>query len=325
MRAKAGRAGDAPGACNSRVFALGLALAFSTTVTAALQPVVIRYGAVRIDALLYCAGAVIVAGAVAAPLLYRRGELGALFSLRYAPRLACLSMSGTVMTSLALTYGLRRIGAVAGVLLLQSEPIYSLLLTTLVIRERPSPRQLLATAAIIAGIASVLDSGGAFSPVYAAILILLTPLFWQAAHVLSLPVMPPLTPTCITGARYIYAAILFAFVLAADPGRLGALADVTTLTVIVVTGLLINFAGSLTWYGAISRLSLSWTTALVIPGVPLLSIIFAILFLGEQATWRELAGISIAVSGVLALMLWADPYRKQPAAEAAEVIHRPPG
>ena len=50
------------------------------------------------------------------------------------------------MTSLTLTYGLTRIGAVAGVLLLQTEPVYSLVLSTIFVGERPSVRQMLATA-----------------------------------------------------------------------------------------------------------------------------------------------------------------------------------
>ena len=92
---------------------------------------------------------------------------------------------------------------------------------------------------------------------------------------------------------------------------------------ILVTGFFIYFLSGLTWYGAINRLSLAWTTALVIPGIPILSILFAVMFLGERATTREVVGILISVSGVLALVLGADPHRKQPASEAAEAIHEP--
>ena len=59
------------------------------------------------------------------------------------------------------------------------------------------------------------------------------------------------------------------------------------------------------------------------PGIPILSILFAVMFLGERATTREVGGIPIAVGGVLVLILGADPHRKQPASEAAEAIHEP--
>ncbi len=302
-------------------FASGVALALAATVTSALQAVVIRYGAVRIDPMLYCTGAVIFAAICAAILLYHLGELRLVFDSRYALRLCGLAMAGTVMTTLTLVWGLRRIDAITGVLLMQSEPVYSLLLSILIMGERPSLRQLLATTVVLAGIGSVF-AGGSFPPLYAAAMVLMTPLFWQTAHVLSLPVMPPLSPACITGGRFIYAAVVFVpILLLSSPHSLPTLADAHTLIPIAVTGAVCFFLGSITWYAAISRLSLSWTTALVVPGVPLLSTTLAIVLLGEHARARELIGIGIAVVGVLTLVLGVDASRKRPAGELAEAIH----
>ena len=81
--------------------------------------------------------------------------------------------------------------------------------------------------------------------------------------------------------------------------------------------------GSLTWYGAINRLSLAWTTALTIPGVPLLSFLFAIILLGEHPGGRELSGMLVAVAGVLFLVLGADAGRKMSDVAAAEAVHPP--
>ena len=75
---------------------------------------------------------VAVAATCTVSLLYRRGELHYLFDRRFAPRMLAMSMAGTVTTSLTLIYGLRHIDAVAGTILLQTEPIYSLLLATIV-------------------------------------------------------------------------------------------------------------------------------------------------------------------------------------------------
>jgi drug/metabolite transporter (DMT)-like permease len=233
-------------------------------------------------------------------------------------------MAGTVMTSLTLTYGLTRIGAVAGVLLLQTEPVYSLILSRIFVGERPSARQMIATATILVGIGSVFAGGGSLLPLWASAIIFTTPLFWQASHVMGLKLMPPLTPTSMTGGRFFYASIvLTAMLLLFRRDSIVQLADPTTVGVILVTGFFVYFLSGLTWYGAINRLSLAWTTALVIPGIPILSILFAVMFLGERATTREVVGILISVSGVLALVLGADPHRKQPASEAAEAIHEP--
>ena len=105
---------------------------------------------------------------------------------------------------------------------------------------------------------------------------------------------------------------------------LSELRDPRLLMVILATGFFVYFLSALTWYGAISRLSLSWTTALVVPGVPLISMVFAMVFLGEHPTSHEVIGVLIAISGVLALVLGADPHRKVGGVlEAAEAVHQP--
>jgi drug/metabolite transporter (DMT)-like permease len=290
--------------------AAGAAFAISNIAISALQPVITRYAALRIDPLLFCVSSVMIAAGCASTMLACTGELGLLFDRRYRMRLFAISLTGTVATALALIYGLRKIDAVAGVLLLESEPVYSLILATAFLKERPSRRQLLATATILVAIAFVFAGGYAFNPLYAALLILMTPLFWQSSHVLSLKVMPPLTPRVITGARYVYAAIALLAVLPGfHHGPIAAIGSWKVLVTVGFTGAFVYFVGSFTWYGAISRLSLAWTTAVVIPAVPVVSLVFAIVLLGERPGARELAGIALAVIGILALVLGSDARR----------------
>jgi drug/metabolite transporter, DME family len=315
-----------PGADTRRVPVIGLACAGFNTVISATQPVITRYGALNVVPLVFCAGSVTIAAFCVVAMLAHSGELSTLADRSHLPRLFALSMAGTVATSLTLIYGLAKIDAVAAVILLESEPIYSLLLARVFLGERPSGRQLAATVAILAGIGSVLGTGRAYTPFYAAALVFVTPLFWQTSHVLSLHAMPPLSPRCITGARYSYAAIvLVAIALVVDHRALSALAQPHVLGLVAATGIFVYFLGSLTWYGAISRLSLGWTTAFVIPGMPILSFLFAMVFLGERPSAREVAGIAVAIIGVAALVLGADPNRKNHAEEAAEALHQPIG
>jgi len=267
---------------------------------------------------------VTVAACGAIVMLALSGELGTLFNRVFLLRLVGVSMAGTVATSITLIYGLTKIDAVAGVILLESEPVYSLLMATIFLGERPSARQLIATATILAGIGSVAGAGRAFTPVYAAALVFVTPLFWQTSHVPSLRMMPPLTPRCLTGARYIYAALALAIIaLVADHQGLSELTQWHILAVVGFTGLFVFLLGSLTWYCAISRLSLAWTTAFVIPGVPILSFLFAMIFLGEHPSAREITGIAIAICGVAMLVIGADASRPGKRSEAVEAVHQP--
>lgn len=300
------------------------------TVAAATQPALIRFGATRANPMLFAAGCPLVATLCVLPVVYARGELPMLVDRRYRMRLLTLSIIGTVVTTLTLIFGLRRIDAVAGTLLLQSEPVYSLLLATLFAGERPTSRQLIATAIIVVGIASAVGgSSSSYSPAWAAMLVAATPLLWQTSHVLSLPVMPPLSPLCMTAARYGYASIVLTLALAAvNPYAVVQLREPAVLVTIVATGVICYFLASLAWYAAITRLSLAWTTALVIPGIPLLSILCAIVFLGERATLRDVVGILVSICGVLLLVLGAEGARRTPAraveaTEAAEAFHQP--
>ena len=301
-----------------------MTLAVSNTIIGAGQPALTRWGATNLDPLLFCTGAVVVAALFCVVFVYWRGELKLVFGRTFRPRLAMMSAIGTMATSLLLTFGMTRINAIAATILLQSEPIYSLLLAVIVVRERPSSRQLLATATILVGIASVFATGGAFSPAWAALVVLVTPLFWQTSHVMGLSMMPPLSPLTVTSGRMIYAALgLGALLILTRPATLPELVDLGALVVMMATGFFVYFLSALTWYGAISRLSLAWTTALVVPAIPLLSILFAVVFLGERATGREILGVLIAIAGVLVLVLGADAHRQQPAGEAAEAVHQP--
>jgi drug/metabolite transporter (DMT)-like permease len=122
--------------------------------------------------------------------------------------------------------------------------------------------------------------------------------------------MPPLTPRVITGARYVYAAVaLIVILLGVERDSLAGLATPGILTTVIFTGACVYFVGSFTWYGAISRLSLAWTTALVIPAVPVVSLLFAVIFLGERPGPFELAGILMAAIGILALVVGSDGQR----------------
>jgi drug/metabolite transporter (DMT)-like permease len=307
-------------------FAIGITLAAVSTASGALFPIVTRYGAMHIDPLLFCAGSAIVGAMCALPWLGVGDGLGTLFDRRYRLRLAAISVAGTFVPSLLMVYGLRHVNAVTAVLLLQTEPIYSLIVAMLVVGEVPAPRQVVATGLILAGIFSAFWGAGGLDLSLPALMVALTPLMWQLSHVITLRVMPPLRPVSVTAARNCHASLLLAaLVIATNPSALRQLGQFYVIGSLILSGAVIYFLGTVTWYGAISRLSLSWTTAVVVPGVPVLSVVLAAVFLGERAGMRQFVAIAIAVAGILGLVLGSDPSRLgAPEIEAIEVP-APPG
>jgi drug/metabolite transporter (DMT)-like permease len=309
-----------------KLLGVGLGMAAITTLAGALLPIVTRYGATHIDPLLFCSGATIIAALCALFMVPGTDGFKTLLDPRYRFPLMLISLAGSFLPALAMVYGLQRVSAVNAVLLLQIEPVYSLAIATLVVGEAPSPRQVIATAVVLAGIVFAFWSRTGMDINSGALLVALTPLMWQISHVITLRVMPPLRPITVTAARNAHAAVLLAILIAlCRPSALRELADLSVVAILLVTGAFVYFGGTLTWYGAINRLSLSWTTAVVVPGSPVLALVFAAALLGERAGPRQLSAIAIAVAGILWLLLGGDPSRPGAAAMEAIEVPAPPG
>ena len=77
-----------------RARAIGIVMAFGCAAVSAIQPVAIRFGAVRLDPLTFAAAATVVAALCTVPMLYARGELLELVDRRYRTRLGRSRCSG---------------------------------------------------------------------------------------------------------------------------------------------------------------------------------------------------------------------------------------
>src|SRR5260370_25927586 len=80
----------------ARAFQVGLTLCIINTIIGAGQPVITRWGAVHLDPLLFCTGAVVVATGCTIPLLLFTGELRLIVDQRYRGRWFMVAMWGAV-------------------------------------------------------------------------------------------------------------------------------------------------------------------------------------------------------------------------------------
>ena len=64
----------------------------------------------------------------------------------------------------------------------------------------------------------------------------------------------------------------------------------------------IGYGGTLVWYLAIARIDLTRATAIVVPSVPLLSLVVSFLLLGEVATRTQVVGLALTAVGILAFV-----------------------
>jgi len=270
------------------VLAVGLVPAFSKLAVSGLDP------------LLYGTVCVTVAAAVAAAMAAWRGELGLIFSRSVLPRLLPIALLGTTATTVLLMYGARGTDGVSAALLLQSEAVFSLVLTRLVWRREIPARQIAGTLLLLGGIVLVLSGGSAGSIRIGAgaLCILLVPVGWQLSHLLALRVMPPLTPWSLTAARYIYGGaglILLQLVAGRAPAStLGG----RGVSMALFQGAVLFFCGTLFWYETIRRIDLSRATAIVTPCEPVMSVALVWVLLGTLPNGWQWSGLALMLPGM---------------------------
>ena len=278
----------------------GLAFALAEILAVGLVPAFSKLAVSRIDPLLYSAAAVSVAALVACVLAHARGELQQVFQRGTIGWLVPIALLGTTATTLLLLFGARLTDGISTALLMQSEPIYSLLLTR-IFWNRPAPaRQLLGTALLLTAIVLVLYDGS-FRIGFGGLLVLLVPLGWQLSHVLALRVMPPMSPYALTAARYLYGGAALVLLQGAFGGASAASLGWTGLWMAGFQGVVLFFCGTLFWYETIRRIDLSRATAIVTPCEPILSVVLVCVLLRTGPSLWQGLGLALTVPGMLML------------------------
>jgi drug/metabolite transporter (DMT)-like permease len=244
------------------------------------------------------------AGLAAALMLAARGELPRLVQRDTAPLLILLGALGTTIPFILFFVGTQRTSAIEAVLCLQTEPVYSLLVAWLFLGHRLTVRRVGAALVLMTGIALAVGVGGLSDPLGVTIL-LLAPLSWQICHLLTLKRMPNVEPYLLTGARYVYGGALVAlaaWVFGGPDWIPAANLVVEQLPLLALQGIGLSYLGTMLWYLTIARLDLARATAIVVPSIPLLSLLASFFVVGEVPTLRQGLGMLLTAGGVLAFV-----------------------
>jgi drug/metabolite transporter (DMT)-like permease len=245
------------------------------------------------------------AGVVSVALLAARGELALLYPRRDLATLVAIGALGTGLAFLLYYSGAKRVSAIETALCVQTEPIYSLIGTYLVLGYPASKRRIFAVTAIAGGIALAIGT----APVSGWLglgLLLATPLAWQSSHWVALRRLREFNPIQLSAARYVYGPLVLLpiWFAVAGPETLPARAQLTGfLPGVALQGMVLSFGGTLAWYAAVKRLDLTRATAIVVPSAPIVSLFVSYLVLGEQPTLRQVIGFGMTAAGVLTFVL----------------------
>jgi drug/metabolite transporter (DMT)-like permease len=195
--------------------------------------------------------------------------------------------------------------AIETALCVQTEPIYSLFGTWLVLGHPMPKRRIAAVFAIALGIGIAIGTAPTSGWLGLGFL-LATPLAWQISHWIALKNLDHFNPLQLSGARYVYGTLVLAVAWLSIEGASGLPSREQVgsfLPGVALQGMVLSFGGTYAWYGAVKRLDLTRATAIVVPSAPIVSLVVSYLVLGEQVTLRQAIGFALTAAGVLTFAL----------------------
>jgi drug/metabolite transporter (DMT)-like permease len=216
------------------LFAVLAAVAFGVT-TPFIRRLGTDLGPFATASLLYVGAAL---GALPVAWVRRRQErVEAPVGRRHLPRLAAVALLGAALAPTLLAWGLQRVSAIGGSLLLNGEAVFTIVLAALVYREHVGRRVALAAGVMLAaGLLTVRSAGGAAAGgTLGALALVGAVLCWALDNVLSRP-LAELDPAAVVRSKALLGAGLTALLAVAAGERAPALGPALGLLACGATG-----------------------------------------------------------------------------------------
>jgi len=232
---------------------------------------------------------------------------------RDLPRFIVAGLLGMVGYNLPVTVGLQWLPASSAGLLLATEPVWVLVIGLVFLGERAGPRVLAGTGVALAGVAVIagpaaLSPGSGTRAVAGAALVLVATLAFGGYMIVLRPLSQKYGPVSATATSTVAGALPYlALVGTVWPPRLSAPAGAELLFLALGS----TVAGMLLWNLAVVLGGAGISRLLYLE--PVVSVLGAMVFLGERATAAVLAGGLLVTAGVLMMGDWmAWPRRSAP-------------
>ncbi|MBU2573420.1 MAG: DMT family transporter [Elusimicrobia bacterium] len=234
------------------------------------------------------------------PWIIKNGVIGEYFRPGLWPRLAGIGFFGSALPIVALVIALRYTTPANAAILGQVEVIYSIILTSIFLKEKISARQLAGTALVLAGTMLIIFKERFTLRWTGDLIVLAVPLFYQISHLFSKKLPRGISHVFVASARALFAALglipLFAFgfftpVFYIEP-------SIKLLGIVLVWGLALTALNNVLWYKAILNMDLSKATAIVL-SYPVLTAVLSAAFGIEKIQAYQIIGLVLALSGAV--------------------------
>jgi drug/metabolite transporter (DMT)-like permease len=225
------------------------------------------------------------------------------YGRRYILEFLWIGIIGTSIPSSLLLYGVA-LSPVSNVFLIQTEVVYSMILSSILLGEKIGRKQMLSSILVFLGVLLITTEGELRGMLAGDLMLLFAPLFFQSAHIVAKRLMQKVSPLIVVTHRLLIGGLmLFASspLLGINPMNETANMPHDEIQLIIYMG--VGYAiGNALWYCGIKSVDLSKATA-IMTSYPVVTVVLSMLTLGERPSPIKLVGIIITFIGVLALSL----------------------
>jgi len=281
---------------------LGYLLAVTDMFVYGLYPVYANKFSNTMNPLLFGGTALLIGSLPFLFILKIQRDLIKLFSAKFIKPLLLIAIL-TAIGTLLFFAGTRLTSGINSGLLIQIEPVYSVFVASIFLKEIIKKEQLASTLLMVIGAGIVVYRG--FPGINVGdLLIVLSPFFFQISHIIfKRSLIKIKNPNIATTARLFYGGIIVTMVaLLFDPGSLGQLSLKTNLVNILLFAFIFRALDLGLWTQALARLPLAKISA-ILPLSAAVSFTGSVLILGEKPTMYQYIGLLLIGGGMLWLTL----------------------
>ncbi len=226
--------------------------------------------------------------------------------LKDLPRLIATGVVGVGLYTLALNTGLQTVTAGAGSFIVNTSPLFSAVLACVMLKERLGWPGWLGLFIGLAGLGLIATGEKESGISHGALFIFASAIAWALYQIIQKPLLPYYGPVGVVCYAIWFGTVIFLPFL---PGLLNAMpmAPLKHHATMIYLGVLPGAVAFLAWSYLLAKLSVTRATPLLYL-IPVVSLIFAWLFIDERPAWQSIIGGTIAVGGV-AVSRWSRPSR----------------
>ncbi|MBR3604283.1 MAG: EamA family transporter [Elusimicrobiaceae bacterium] len=180
----------------------------------------------------------------------------------------------------------------------QFEIIYSILLAWVLLKERPTLKQIGGSTLVIAGVTLLLWQAGFSVQLKGDLMIIGCLWMFQLSHIFAKKLPPEMDPQLIAAARALFAlpALFFLIIYIACTQGIIFTPVPTLWWTLLFTAVINYFLGNTFWYYAIRNMDLGKATAIIL-SYPVMTFILSVLFGLDKISIFKVLGLILALLG----------------------------